>query len=46
MRVAIWSDHAGLEMKEALRFNLGVLQHDVRIIGLLSLRISSWSTSN
>jgi hypothetical protein len=28
------------------RCYLGVLQHDVRIIGLLLLRISSWSTSN
>jgi ribose 5-phosphate isomerase RpiB len=34
MRVVFGSDHAGFEMKEALRFYLGVLQHDVRIIGL------------
>ncbi len=29
MRVAIGSDHAGFEMKEALKGYLGVLQHDV-----------------
>ena len=33
MRVAIGSDHAGFEMKEALRAYLGVLQHDVLDLG-------------
>jgi RpiB/LacA/LacB family sugar-phosphate isomerase len=33
MRVAIGSDHSGFEMKEALRFYLGALQHDVLDLG-------------
>jgi len=33
MRVAIGSDHAGFEMKEALRAYLGDLQHDVLDLG-------------
>ena len=33
MRVAIGSDHAGFEMKEALKGYLGVLQHDVLDLG-------------
>src|SRR5512147_1929231 len=33
MRVAIGSDHAGFEMKEALRAYLGALQYDVLDVG-------------
>src|SRR6187455_3451848 len=33
MRVAIGSDHAGFEMKEALKGYLSVLQHDVLDLG-------------
>src|SRR5512144_407805 len=36
MRVAIGSDHAGFEMKEALRAYLGVLHHDVLDLGTYS----------
>ena len=33
MRVAIGSDHAGFDMKEALKDYLGVLQHEVLDLG-------------